>query len=150
MMPGAGRVQVDEGGAAGGVAHPFHQLTRVGPSLSHELVTGMAQIVQVDIETSRDERGTPGTAAEVGVPQRHAMRAGETSASASGWVKLSRCDLMSATIREGIETVRLPASARAYTWPMVRTGRSGDFSTDAPLMRHGLRRIKGAPSARQA
>ena len=70
MLPGAGRVQVDESSAAGGVAHAFHQLARVGPCLSHELVTRMAQIVQVDIETGRDERGTPGTAAEVGVPQR--------------------------------------------------------------------------------
>jgi hypothetical protein len=30
---------------------------------------------------------------------------------------------------------------------MVRTGRSGDFSTDAPLIRHGFRRIRPSSTA---
>ena len=77
MLPGAGRVQVDESGAAGRVAHAFHQLTRVGTCFSDELVTGMAQLVQVNAETGCGECATPDTAAEVGVPQGHAVRAGE-------------------------------------------------------------------------
>ena len=55
MLPGAGRVQVDESGPAGRVAHAFHQLTRVGTCLSDELVTGMAQVVQVNAETGCGE-----------------------------------------------------------------------------------------------
>ena len=111
MLPGAGRVQVDEGGAAGGVAHAFHQLTRVGARFGDELVPGMAQVVEVDV-------GRP-VAASAGSQIRRrklACRSGmpcglvNTSASASGRVKVSRCELTSATIRAGIETVRLPAS----------------------------------------
>ena len=77
MLPGAGRVQVDESGAAGRVAHTFHQLTRVGTRFSDELITGMAQVMQVNAETGCGERATPDAAAEVGVPQKHAVRAGE-------------------------------------------------------------------------
>ena len=77
MLPGAGRVQVDESGAAGRVAHAFHQLTRVGTCFSDELITGMAQVVQVNAETGCGECATPNAAAEVGVPQWHAVWAGE-------------------------------------------------------------------------
>ena len=42
----------------------------LAPASATSWLPRMAQIVQVDIETGRDERGTPGTAAEVGVPQR--------------------------------------------------------------------------------
>jgi len=38
-----------------------------GLAPASELVTCMAQIVQVDIETGRNECGTPDTAAQVGV-----------------------------------------------------------------------------------
>ena len=59
------------------MAHAFHQLTRVGTCFSDELVTGMAQLVQVNAETGCGECATPDAAAEVGVPQGHAVRAGE-------------------------------------------------------------------------
>jgi hypothetical protein len=77
-----------------------------------------------------------------GLFRGHAVRAAEkTSASASDWVKVSRCELTSATIREGIETVRLPASdlggarnggrpATSQSWRAIRTVlRSQSMST---------------------
>ena len=50
MLPGAGRVEIDEGGAAGRVTHAFHQLTRVGARFSDELVPGMVQVVQMNVD----------------------------------------------------------------------------------------------------
>jgi hypothetical protein len=69
-----------------------------------------AQVVQVNAETGCGECAVPGAAAEVGMPQGHAVRAGENQRIGFWAVKVSRCELTSATIREGIETVRLPAS----------------------------------------
>jgi len=39
------------------------------------------------------------------------------------------------------------AAARSNTCRVVSTGRSGDFSTDAPLILHGLRRIRPSSAA---
>jgi len=64
ILPGTGRVQVDESGAAGGVAHAFHQFTRVGACLGDELVTGMAEVVKVDAETGCGECAIPDPTAE--------------------------------------------------------------------------------------
>jgi hypothetical protein len=44
-----------------------------------------------------------------------------TSAPASGWVKVSRCALVSATIRDGIETVRLLDDPRHAMAPTEQT-----------------------------
>jgi len=44
----AGGVQVDQRGAAGGVAHAFHQLTKIRPGLGDQAVAGVAQIMKMD------------------------------------------------------------------------------------------------------
>jgi hypothetical protein len=39
------------------VAHAFHQLTKVGSCVSGQLVASMAQVVQINVKSSRSERG---------------------------------------------------------------------------------------------
>jgi len=59
MLSRAGRVQVYRSGATGRMAHAFHQFARVGACFGDELVTGMAQVMQVNAETRCYECGTP-------------------------------------------------------------------------------------------
>jgi hypothetical protein len=59
MLPGTGRVQIDERGTAGRVAHAFHQLARVGARFSDELIPRLAQVVQVNVGAGRGEVRTP-------------------------------------------------------------------------------------------
>lgn len=48
-MPLAGGVQVNEGSAGAAMAHPVHQFPEPGPRVGCELVSGMAQIMKVDL-----------------------------------------------------------------------------------------------------
>ena len=58
-------MQVDQCRPAAGVAHAFHQLTKVGARVCGQLVAGMAQVIQMNAKSGRGERGIPDLAAEV-------------------------------------------------------------------------------------
>src|ERR1017187_1155023 len=104
-------MQVDQRGAAGGVAHPFQQLAGVPPGVGDKEVPGMAQVMEVDAgQASSGERRQPDPAAEITVPQRVSAILVNARASASDGVKLARCELTSGRIISGTTTVRLPAS----------------------------------------
>jgi hypothetical protein len=66
-------MQIDKRRSAAGVAHAFHQLTKVGSCVGSQLIAGMAQVMQMNVESGRGERGIPDRAAKVGVPQRLAV-----------------------------------------------------------------------------
>jgi hypothetical protein len=59
-------MQVDECRAAAGVAHPFHQLTKVGSCIGGQLVAGMAQVMEMNVKSSRGE--PPDSAATTAEP----------------------------------------------------------------------------------
>ena len=65
--PGLGRVLVDERGPHRGVTHPVHELTGRGSRLRHQVVTRVAQVVEVEAlrEPGRREGLGP---ADVGPP----------------------------------------------------------------------------------
>jgi hypothetical protein len=70
------RVQVDQRGAAAGVAHAVHQLAEAGTRLGDQVVAGVPEIVEVDcLEIGRGDRGNPDPVAERAVPEQLALRA---------------------------------------------------------------------------
>jgi hypothetical protein len=73
----AGGMQVDQRGVAGGVAHAFHQLTKIRPGLGDQTVARMAQVMKMDIYPRCGHGREPDPAAEVAMPQRLACRARE-------------------------------------------------------------------------
>jgi len=78
-------VQVDHGGAGGGVSHPVHQLALGRARVGREGVPGVAQVMEVDgREPCCAESWHPDSTVEVTVPQRAACRAGEQQRVVSG------------------------------------------------------------------
>ena len=84
-------MQIDERGPGAVVAHAFHQLTEVRPRVAGQDVASVPQVVKVGADqTGTGERGSPGTAVEVAVPQRLAVRAGEGQGQAKGQARGTR------------------------------------------------------------
>jgi hypothetical protein len=50
------------------MARPVHEFAEVGPGLGDELVTGMAQVVEVNVQAGCGQGGEPDPATEVGMP----------------------------------------------------------------------------------
>lgn len=93
LLPFVLAVLVDQSCAAGGVTHPLHQLAKGSPGVGRQVVAGVAQIVKMDRRQARGfERGQPHAAAEVGMPQRPAVRDahGAQAGVALGWTERQR------------------------------------------------------------
>jgi hypothetical protein len=82
-----GGMQVDQRGAAGGVAHAFHQLTKIRPGLGDQTVAGVAQVMKMDVHAGLRQGGKPDPAAEVAMPQRLGCRAREQQRFRIMWRK---------------------------------------------------------------
>jgi hypothetical protein len=92
------------------MAHPVHEFAEVGPLLSDQLTTGVAQVVKVNLQARGSQRGEPDTAPEVCMPQRLAAGLVNSSVSAAGDVRSSRWVSTWGRITDGMATRRLPAS----------------------------------------
>ena len=90
------------------VAHPCHEFPRIRARIGGELVTGMSQVVNVDLrQPDRSERREPDPTPEVGVGKRPSPGLVNASGATSG--SAARCVRRSGTIRLAKTTTRRPA-----------------------------------------